>query len=185
VGSMGVLLLCVLLLVLHAQFHSSILIDHSSSIAPYSSITLISAIRFVQAPPFHFREAPCAGTMCPPHAQPCHLACTSLVCCTDSGPTGSAIEPIGTQLWSKRLTGGALAVLFVNLGQAITSASFGLISQLGFNGTTNVAVRDVWNHKAGPQIEAGGRVEFKDVLGHDSRFVVLSPQQLPWHHARK
>ena len=82
------------------------------------------------------------------------------------------------QLWSKRLVGGSLALLFVNLGQATMSHSFTL-GEVGLEVNKSIAtvtVRDVWNHSDRPPIVKGGRVTFTAVVGHDSHFVVLTPQ---------
>jgi hypothetical protein len=89
----------------------------------------LSQIKSEHAPPGSWREAPCAGTTCPADSPPCHTACLSIApCCSAHGPTGEALEfadGVG-QLWSKRLTSGAVAFLFVNLGKAPLTHSFTL-----------------------------------------------------------
>ena len=142
----------------------------------------LTQIKSALAPPGAWRSAPCGGTVCPPNTPQCHMACHSIApCCTDTGPAGEAIEFADgeAQLWSKRLVDGSLALLFVNLGQAVLTHSFSLEEvglKLGSNATA-VAVRDVWERSsAGAPIAKGGRVTFADVAGHDSRFLVLTPQ---------
>lgn len=88
----------------------------------------------------------------------------------------------GQQVWAKRLAGGALAVLLVNNGQP-TLAAFDLpLSALApaLGGAPHTlarayTVRDVWAHAALPAVEASASLRFEDVLGHDSRFLVLTP----------
>ena len=139
-------------------------------------------IKSALAPPGAWRSAPCGGTVCPPNSPPCHTRCFSIApCCSDHGPAGEALEFADGegQLWSKQLVGGKLALLFVNLGQALLTQSFSLEEVgLGLNGSsTAVAVRDVWEHSSvGPPIAKGGRITFSAVAGHDSRFVVLTPK---------
>ena len=91
----------------------------------------------------------------------------------------------GQQVWAKRLAGGALAVLLVNVGQP-TLAAFdlpisSLAPALGDNTArpSAYAVRDVWAHAALPDVEASAALHFESVLGHDSRFVILTPKGGP------
>ena len=88
----------------------------------------------------------------------------------------------GQQVWAKRLPGGAFAVLFVNVGQP-TLASFELPIDVlaraaGAASAEAYAVRDVWAHADLPGIRADAPLRFEAVLGHDSRFLVLTPTGL-------
>ena len=133
------------------------------------------------APPGAWRSAPCGGTVCPPLSPPCHTACFSIApCCSETGPPGETLDfaPGEAQLWSKRLRGGRLALLFVNLGERTTGRSFSF-AEVGFRldaGVVSVAVRDVWRRADCPPIGRDGVVEFGGVAGHDSRFIILTPQ---------
>eukprot|EP01047_Picozoa_sp_COSAG01_P050466 COSAG01_NODE_5108_length_4476_cov_14.006854_3_plen_509_part_00 len=144
----------------------------------------VTQIKRELAPPGSWRKQPCAGTICPPDSPPCHMACHSIApCCSDRAPAGETLEFASgeAQLWSKRLVGGGLALLLVNLGQATASYSFTLdevgLRLRGSNSSRPVKVRDVWNRSSSPPIapRAGGRVTFAAVAGHDSRFIVLVP----------
>jgi hypothetical protein len=139
-----------------------------------------SQIKAAYAPPGRWRINPCGGTICPPNTPPCHEACFSIApCCSATAPAGETLVFDGeAQLWAKRLLDGSLALLFVNLGQAPLSHSFTL-PQVGLqlNRTSlSVAVRDVWERRDAAPIPKGGEVLFDAVAGHDSRFVVLTPQ---------
>ena len=140
----------------------------------------LSQIKAAQAPPGSWRSNPCGGTVCPPNTPPCHMACFSIApCCSATAPAGETLAFDGQgQLWAKRLLDGSLALLFVNLGEAALSHSFTLQEVgLKLNRTsTSVAVRDVWKRSATAPIPKGGEVMFDAVAGHDSRFVVLTPQ---------
>ena len=140
----------------------------------------LSQIKAAHAPPGSWRRNPCGGTICPPNTPPCHMACFSIApCCSATAPAGETLEfDREAQLWSKRLVDGSLALLFVNLGQTVLSLSFTLLEiGLKLNRTgTSVAVRDIWARSAGPPIPVGGVVTFGSVAGHDSRFLVLTPQ---------
>lgn len=72
-----------------------------------------------------------------------------------------------------------MALLFVNLGRAAMTHSFTL-DEVGLSlkrTSTRVAVRDVWaRSSASAPIARGGNVSFAEVAGHDSRFVVLTPE---------
>eukprot|EP00038_Savillea_parva_P015512 m.220606 g.220606 ORF g.220606 m.220606 type:complete len:235 (-) comp31238_c0_seq1:54-758(-) len=142
-----------------------------------------SQIKATHAPPGQWRKAPCGGTVCPPHVPPCHMACFSIApCCSPNGPTGETLDFADgeAQLWSKRLVDGSLALLFVNLGRATLTHSFTL-SDVGLHivntSITSVAVRDVWKQTSGgAPISIHGNVTFTAVSGHDSRFIILTPQ---------
>ena len=141
----------------------------------------LSQIKMAHAPPGSWRRNPCGGTICPPNTPPCHMTCFSIApCCSAKAPAGETLDFEGEgQLWAKRLLDGSLALLFVNLGQAALSHSFTLPEVgLKLNETsTSVAVRDIWERSAaGAPIPKGGLVTFDAVAGHDSRFVLLTPQ---------
>ena len=141
----------------------------------------LSQIKAKLAPPGTWRSSPCAGTTCPANSPPCHVSCLSIApCCSDRGPAGEALQfsdGVG-QLWSKRLANGSLALLFVNLGKAPLTHAVTLES-VGMQPATaggKVRVRDVWKHATSTApIARGGSVTFDSVVGHDSRFVVLTP----------
>ena len=141
----------------------------------------LSQIKAAHAPPGSWRSDPCAGTICPPSTPPCHMTCHSIApCCSATGPAGETLDFDGEgQLWAKRLVDGSLALLFVNLGRTALSHSFTLQEvglKLNQTSTGPVAVRDVWERSAAAPIPKGGKVVFDAVAGHDSRFVVLTPQ---------
>lgn len=140
----------------------------------------LSYIKAAHAPPGSWRRNPCAGTVCPPNTPPCHMACFSIApCCSAKAPAGETLEFDGEgQLWAKRLLDGSVALLFVNLGQVPLSHSFTLQEVgLKLNRTsTAVAVRNVWERTDAALIPKDGKVMFDAVAGHDSRFVVLTPQ---------
>ena len=109
------------------------------------------------------------------------MTCHSIApCCSATGPAGETLDFDGEgQLWAKRLVDGSLALLFVNLGRTALSHSFTLQEvglKLNQTSTGPVAVRDVWERSAAAPIPKGGKVVFDAVAGHDSRFVVLTPQ---------
>ena len=140
----------------------------------------LSQIKAAHAPPGSWRRNPCAGTVCPPNTPPCHMACFSIApCCSATAPAGETLEFDGeAQLWAKRLMDGSLALLFVNLGERALSQSFTL-QEVGLKvnqTSTFVAVRDVWERSAAAPIPMGGMIVFDAVAGHDSRFVILTPQ---------
>ena len=94
-------------------------------------------------------------------------------------PAGETLEFADglAQLWAKRLANGSVAALFVNLGKAPLTHSFGLQALLALpKAATSVGVRDVWGRRSGgAPIAPGGSLTFHAVAGHDSRFVVLTP----------
>eukprot|EP01043_Picozoa_sp_COSAG02_P000881 COSAG02_NODE_18_length_54986_cov_345.599322_15_plen_506_part_00 len=142
----------------------------------------LSQIKVAHAPPGYWRKNPCAGTVCPPNTPPCHMACFSIApCCSAKAPAGETLEFDGEgQLWAKRLRDGSVALLFVNLGQAELSHSFTLQDVgLKLNQTsTAVGVRNIWDRTDAAPIPKGGKVMFDAVPGHDSIFVVLTPQSM-------
>ena len=97
----------------------------------------------------------------------------------------------GQQVWAKRLGSGRVAVLLVNVGQP-TLAAFrlplsALAPALGAKPSDlsdSFAVRDVWAHADLPDVAANASVRFTSVLGHDSRFLVLTPAGPTPHDAR-
>merc|ERR1712048_85515 len=91
----------------------------------------------------------------------------------------------GQQVWAKRLEGGALAVLLVNVGQPtlhsfelpLSSLLLAVAEELA-SPPRNFAVRDVWMHKDLPDVLASSSLHFESVAGHDSRFLVLTPKTM-------
>eukprot|EP00039_Didymoeca_costata_P022590 m.4798 g.4798 ORF g.4798 m.4798 type:complete len:623 (+) comp3107_c0_seq1:61-1929(+) len=141
----------------------------------------LTQIKSALAPPGLWHNAPCSGTICPPNSPPCHEACFSIApCCSDQGPAGETLDfsdGVG-QLWSKRLNGASIALLFVNLGKTDLTHSFTL-EEVGLklnNSNHWVAVRDVWKRSPDPPIKKGSYITFANVSGHDSRFLILTPQ---------
>lgn len=82
------------------------------------------------------------------------------------------------QIWSKRLLGGNVAALAVNLyDQPLTEADGvgASFEQLGLPaGTQDVAVRDLWTHTGNGTLP-GVRWSVPYLSPHDSVFVVLTP----------
>ena len=104
------------------------------------------------------------------------------------GKSASEDSCFGQQVWAKRLGSGKVAVLLVNAGQP-TLAKFDLplhtLAPAFIGGATRAtwaeyapaafAVRDIWAHSDLPDVAANASLHFENLLGHDSRFIVLTP----------
>ena len=77
------------------------------------------------------------------------------------------------------MASSSLSCRYVNLGKIPSVAAHAQVTlaQLGFNSSvSSVNIRDVWNHAELPnRLAAGHKLEFGGVLGHDSRFYLLTP----------
>jgi len=82
---------------------------------------------------------------------------------------------ISWQVWSKPVSGKALAVLFVNSKAPAAEFELNLVSDLKLDPQKAYKVRDVWSREDRAEIPAGGKLKSDKLDMHDTCFYLLTP----------